>query len=61
MSNDVEIDYEFILHDEDTNRAVLFVVNKHEIWIPRSLLIEHDKDAHTFSIPEWFAIELELV
>lgn len=54
----VEIEYEEIV--ATSKGAICFRVPTYqnetrEMWIPRSQIIEHDKEARTFEIPEWLA------
>lgn len=53
-----DIDYDEVLHE--TADAILFRIDKREVWIPKSIA-EVDTDAKTFTIPEQFAIKNELV
>ena len=56
----VDIDYDRIKIDDDKYKSILFVVDGKDVWLPRSL-IEVDRDAETVTLPEWLAVEKELV
>lgn len=60
----VEIEYEEIVATTDS--AICFKVPTYqeesvEMWIPKSQLIEHDEDGHTFEVPEWLARDRGMV
>ena len=65
----VEIEYEEIV--SETGAAICFRVPTYasrdfsyetqEMWIPKSQLIEHDEDGHTFEVPEWLARDRGMV
>lgn len=55
----VEISYEHILRK--ARDSVLFSIEDRDVWIPRSRLNDWDEQLKTFSIPEWLAIDREVV
>ena len=57
---EVKIDYDEIIRDDDRYAAILFAIDGAEIWLPRSQ-IDVDEDNQTVTLPEWLAIERELV
>lgn len=56
----VDVDYERIKIIGDHRKAILFVINGEDKWLPRSL-IEVDTDARVVTMPIWLAVEKELV
>lgn len=53
-----EIEYQSIAHE--TDKAILFTIPTYgnetkDVWVPRSLLGEHDEDEQTIEVPEWLA------
>ena len=61
MSEKVVIDYDEIELDREDLNAILFEIEERSVWIPRSLILNHDEDERTITVPEWFAIDKELV
>lgn len=55
-----DVDYERIKVDDPTLKAVLFVINRKEVWLPRSQ-IEVDTDDKTITMPEWLALDKGLI
>ncbi len=55
-----DVGYDQIILDDDNYKAVLFAINGKEVWLARSL-IEVDKDDKIVTMPEWLAIEKEIV
>lgn len=65
--NDVEIEVR-IVRDEPTDKAILVqeTLTSPKVWLPRSEIIEIEyadqrHDRATVTIPEWLAIEKELI
>ena len=57
----VDLDYQEILIDNpEKHDAILMVVEAKEVWLPYSL-VEIDRDNKEVTMPEWLAIEKELV
>jgi type II secretory pathway component GspD/PulD (secretin) len=62
MSNPLAtIYFDKVIVDRDDLGAILFRIDKEEIWIPRSLIEQLDEGNNEVEIPEWFAIKEELV
>jgi hypothetical protein len=55
----VVIVYDRIEHETDA--AILIVLDTEKYWIPKSQVIDHDEAGNAIEIPEWLAIEKELV
>ena len=54
----MDIDYTEIIHE--TDRAILFLIDGDEVWIPRSVL-ELDESTCTISVSKWFAFNNDLI
>jgi len=57
----VEVTYDAEVEESETDRAKLFYIDGSKVWIPKSQIIDEDSDESTVTIPEWLAIEKELV
>lgn len=57
----VEVYYDEEVLDSETDMAKLFIIEGSKVWIPKSQITEEDQDAGIVWIPEWLAIEKELV
>jgi hypothetical protein len=55
-----DISYDNILIDDPKHKAILFEIGGEKFWLPRSL-IEVDEDSCCVTMPEWLAIEKDLV
>ena len=56
----VEIFYDQLVHT--TNAAILFEIEPgNEVWIPLTMIFDHDKEAKVFETTEKFAIIKDLV
>ena len=55
-----DVNYDEIKIDMVKYKAILFIIDGRDVWLARSL-IEVDKDNKTITMPEWVAIEKELV
>ena len=55
----VEVEYDELIHE--TDKARLVSVDNGEVWIPLSQVVMWDEDEQVFEIPEWLAIEKNLV
>jgi hypothetical protein len=55
-----DIDYDEILLDDPQYKAILFKIGDDEVWIPRQYA-EVDAGEKVVTIPEWLAIQKELV
>jgi len=53
----VDVTYDKILHV--TDRAALFQIDKEEVWVPTSQIYE--ATAATINMPEWLALEKDLL
>ena len=53
---DIDIDAEIV---HETDKAYLLDVGGREVWVPKSQ-VQNNEDG-TFTLPEWLAIEKELV
>jgi hypothetical protein len=53
--------YNRIERDDEADAAILIVLDEEKYWIPRSQIIDHDEAGNAIEIPEWLAIEKELV
>lgn len=56
---DVELTYINVLYE--TAAAILFEFPEGEVWVPKSQIVDHDEESREVVIPEWLAIEKELV
>jgi len=47
----------------ETDKAILLFDGKKEVWVPKSQIedMEREKNMITITIPEWLAIEKELI
>lgn len=67
MSDWVEVEFDRVVLDDDSFEAVLFMIEAHKIWIPRSQLRDGEYDCSTrlgsgtFEIPRWLAEKQDLV
>lgn len=62
MSNPLAtIYFDKVIVDRDDLGAILFQIDKEEIWIPRSLIDQLDEGSNEVEIPEWFALKEELI
>ena len=62
MTETTEIEYDSIGHA--TKDAIGFVIEGDEdnlVWVPNSLIEDHDRDEKTLSIPVWFALNEGLI
>ena len=57
MIKTVEIDHDGKEHE--TDKAILFRIQSEDVWIAKSLIEYEDDDI--VEIPEWLAIEKELI
>ena len=61
MKNPVEI-YVEIIRDNDKDLAILVSDGVSQFWLPRSQIeIEYRKDGAEITLPEWLAIEKEII
>lgn len=58
MGRKILVDIEARLK-HDTEKAYLLITPKGEVWVPKSQ-VENNEDG-TFTMPEWLAIEKELI
>lgn len=59
----VEVGFDEVVRDSDSELAVLFDIGGEKVWIPRSQLRDgvYDEGDLTFEIPEWLALEKGLI
>jgi hypothetical protein len=55
-----DVDFETIKIDNPDKKAILFVINGKDQWLPRSL-IEVDRDDKVVTMPEWLAMERKII
>ena len=55
----VEIEYEHIRRKLE--EAVLFSIEDKDVWLPREKIYNWNEELKTLDIPEWLAIDRELV
>ena len=55
----IDVDFDDIL--AETPKAILFFMGDSKMWLPKSQIKELDLIEHTFMIPEWLAIEKDLI
>ena len=57
----IEVTYDRVI--QPTDDAICFEIDGREVWIPKSQLQDDDpdEDGGTFEVPEWLAIDRELV
>ena len=56
--NSVEVYYDEYVRETDKRK--LFLVDGEGLWVPKKVIIEDDERG-TLSVPEWWAIDRELV
>ena len=61
MSETVLIDYDEIAHDTGDGGATLFHIENREVWVPNSVLVDVWENDNQFEVPEWFALQEELI
>jgi len=54
----IDIEYELLI--TETEKAYMFLIDKKEVWIPKSIA-ELDIDTETVTIPEKFAFDKGLI
>ena len=57
----VEITYDEESEESETEMARLFYIDGSKVWIPKSQIIEEDETESTIIVPEWLAIDKELI
>lgn len=57
----VEIVYDVLLNDGTGLEAILIGFDDEELWIPKSLISEHDEKQCSLELPEWFALKHGLI
>jgi hypothetical protein len=57
--NDEPVEIEFDEVEHETSDSVLFLIGDDKVWLPKSQIIEQDDGVVT--IPEWLAIDRDLV
>jgi hypothetical protein len=57
--NFAQIEYDDIV--AETPSAILISIDDRDVWIPKSQIEFHNKDSCYMEIPEWLAIDKELV
>jgi hypothetical protein len=55
----IELEYIKILHEKLLSYR--FAFPEADVWLPKSQIVEMDEDHKTVTIPEWLAVEKELV
>ena len=55
----IDVDFDDIL--AETPKAILFFMGDSKMWLPKSQIKELDLKERTFMIPEWLAIEKDLI
>ena len=55
----VELSYTELVVERD--ESILFEIDSRPIWLPRSEIVEHDAERKVVTIPEWLAIDREVV
>lgn len=54
----VTVNYESIKIDKPQYKAILFIINGEEIWLPRSKIVIN---SNTVTMPEWLAIRNNII
>jgi len=55
----VTVYFDEVVVDRDSLDATLFRMGNRELWVPKSLIIDQEKNS--IEVPEWFAIKEGLV
>lgn len=55
----VEVDYDNIV--ASTTLAYLLEIDDRNVWVSKSLILDHDEQKQTIEVPEWFAYQEELI
>ena len=55
----VEIEYQHVRRKAED--AVLFTIDEREVWLPRREIHNWNEELKTLDVPEWLAIDRELV
>lgn len=55
-----DVEYDFVKLDDPAKKAILFRIDGKDVWLPRAH-IEVDAEEKVVTMPEWLAIERDLV
>lgn len=55
MSDCLEITFDYDEIVKESDKAICFVTDAGDIWIPKSQILYHDKEERQVTIPQWLA------